>query len=329
MLAKILIFSQHPRGTSGGGILRYCNELQRLFQNDKDFDIQLIEEMPYPHKFWVAKYNSKELEETIAQSGCDIVHVNGFVTLGISQVINTAKRLNKKVVYTPHWHPFGTLRRPFLGKCFFKIMLESKIKHKVDRIITFNNEDSAFFKKLNGKVSKIPHWANSLATQRDIKKNANQILFVGGRLNDGNKGIEHIFSIPYRKYNIHIVGNGNVTLRDDMTLHSDITDDELFELYSQSSLVVVPSRYESFSYVSLESLCCGTPIVISDRVRIGDYLKDCPSCRIFKYHDFNDFNDAINDTIGNNNKTIDYLNQFSLQKAKEAYRELYQTVLSR
>lgn len=328
MPVKILIFSQHPRGTSGGGILRYCKELQFLFQNDTDIDIQLIEEMPYPHRFWVAKYESKELENTIAQSECDIVHVNGFVTLGVSQVISTAKRLNKKVVYTPHWHPFETLRRPFLGKWFFKIILENKIRNKVDKIITFNNEDTGFFQKLNGNISRIPHWINSLATKNEIAKKTNQILFVGGRLNDGNKGIEHIFSIPEGKYSIHIVGNGDVKLRSDMTLHSNISDTELFELYSQSSLVVVPSRYESFSYVSLESLACGTPIVISDRVRIGDYLKGCKSCRVFKYHDFDDFNSAIDETINKEEDTTAFLNQFSSLKAKNSYNELYHTILS-
>lgn len=325
---KILIFSQHPHGSSGGGILRYCKELQNLFKNEGDIEINLIEEMPYQHKFWVAKYNQEELYNTIAESNCDIVHVNGFVTLGVAQVIKTAKQLNKKIVYTPHWHPFETLRRPKLGKWFFKIILENEIRHKVDRIITFNHEDTAFFKRLNNNIHRIPHWINSHAIPQNIKREPDQILFVGGRLNDGNKGMEHIYNIPHGKFDIHIVGFGDVILRDDMTLHRDITDNELFNLYCQSSLVVVPSRYESFSYVSLESLSCGTPIVISDRVRIGDYLTDCPYCRVFRYHDFDDFNNAINMSIGNNGDTSPYLNQFLPQQAKEAYRELYQNVIT-
>lgn len=324
MLLKVLIFSQHPRGTSGGGILRYCQELQKIFANNQNnIDVRLIQGMPYQHKFWSAKYDSNELTDAIVKSGCDIVHVNGYATLGVSQVIETAHRLGKKIVYTPHWHPFKTLRRPILGKLFFKIMLEWKIRHWIDKIITFNNEDTLFFKKINPNVSKIPHWINSNSSITKQQKKTNQILFVGGRLNDSNKGTEHLFSIPVNKYDIHIVGSGEIDLRNDMTLHSNISDSELFELYRQSSLVVVPSKYESFSYVSLEALSCGTPIVISDRVRIGDYLNDCDCCRIFKYHDYAGFNKAIDDTIGMNDITDETLEQFSTDNAMKSYLEVY------
>jgi glycosyltransferase involved in cell wall biosynthesis len=41
------------------------------------------------------------------------------------------------------------------------------------------------------------------------------------------------------------------------------TRDLLVDLYSQSHAVIIPSRYEGFSLTALESLACGTPIIVS------------------------------------------------------------------
>ena len=41
------------------------------------------------------------------------------------------------------------------------------------------------------------------------------------------------------------------------------TRDLLVDLYSQSHAVIIPSRYEGFPLTALESLACGTPIIVS------------------------------------------------------------------
>lgn len=93
------------------------------------------------------------------------------------------------------------------------------------------------------------------------------VLFVGR--NDTNKGIEHLYSLP-DNYRVHCVCKGTVK-RNDFILHQNLGDAELACLYRQASVVVVPSRYEAFSLVALEALQYHTPVVISERVRIGDY----------------------------------------------------------
>lgn len=325
---KVLLLPQHARYTNGGGIMRYCEQLGNLFKNDNEFEIVLARDLPYPHRLWGAVYNLNELSDVIEKLDCDIVHVNGFATLGVPQAIKIAKNLGKKVVLTPHWHPFWALKHKFLGKWFFNLKIKPVLKY-VDGIVTFNSEDTKFYKSLGRNVYKIPHWmmVSPSNIYSDIKKK-NMILFVGGRLNESNKGTDYLYKLPEGEYDIHFVGVGEVPLRSDITVHSHISDEELLDLYKESSLVVVPSRYESFSYVTLEALSTGTPVVISDRVRIGDYLEKCPMCKIFKYGDYNDFIKSVETQIGVNYSVWEYLKPFLPSTAIANYKQLYKEVLS-
>lgn len=324
---KVLLLPQHARNTKGGGIMRYCQELTNLFKNDELIEINLVPNLPYYHKFWGAVYNKNELSEAIINSNCDIVHINGFATLGVSQAIKIAKQLGKKIVFTPHWHPFWALKHKILGKLFFNLFIKNPVKYLVDAIITFNNEDTLYFSKLNNSVIKIPHWIRRTTKHNSITlREPNNILLVAGRLNDTTKGIEHIYHLEEGKYNIHVVGEGKIPYRKDITIHSNISDEELDQLYRQASLVVVPSRYESFSYATLEALSLGAPVAISDRVRIGDYLKECPMCKIFKYQDYIGFTKAVSEQIGKQLNIDSSLSPFLPEVAKNSYSKCYSNI---
>jgi glycosyltransferase involved in cell wall biosynthesis len=51
--------------------------------------------------------------------------------------------------------------------------------------------------------------------------------------------------------------------RSNVTLLSDVNDDELPLLYSSADFCICPSRYEPFGYVVAEALACGTPVISS------------------------------------------------------------------
>ena len=56
------------------------------------------------------------------------------------------------------------------------------------------------------------------------------------------------------------------------------SQDELAQLYSEADLTILLSRRETFSMVTVESLCCGTPIVGfeaggPDSIAIKDFSK--------------------------------------------------------
>lgn len=319
-MTKILIIRDKTISFTGG-IKRHCEELRRLMNGFHDLEILPIEDIPskYIKSIRKFKFNSQKLREYIINSKCDIVHVHGFMSIGVVQAINISYELKKKVIYSPHFHPFQYLQSPIYGRLFFHILIKP-ILHKVKTIITINREDTIFFSRYHNNIKTIPHWNTHLISDSDVSKDINSLLFVGR--NDCNKGLEHLYQLP-PKYRVHCVTKGPL-LRKDFILHENISDVDLERLYEHAAAVVIPSRYEAFSLVALEALSHHTPIVISDRVRISDYLKGDKGYEIFKYHNYKSFNEAIEKIMLQ--KNINYeelLSPFKKEKIKKEYYEIY------
>ena len=65
----------------------------------------------------------------------------------------------------------------------------------------------------------------------------------------------------------HVSLAAELGLADSVTFPGLVKQDRLPYYYSAADVCVVPSYYESFGLVALESLACGTPVVASD---VGD-----------------------------------------------------------
>jgi len=108
------------------------------------------------------------------------------------------------------------------------------------------------------------------------------ILFVG-RI-DPLKGIDNLIkALPFLRHipklRLVIIGGGehsqreieqlqklahNLEVQDSVAFLGLIKHDQLPYFYNAADLCVVPSYYESFGLVALESLACGTPVVATD-----------------------------------------------------------------
>jgi glycogen(starch) synthase len=55
-----------------------------------------------------------------------------------------------------------------------------------------------------------------------------------------------------------------------------ISRESLLELYSTAQLVVVPSRFESFSLAGLEGMLTGRPVIVSDRTGLAEWAASVP-----------------------------------------------------
>lgn len=323
-MVTILELRPNPNSKSNG-IDKYCQSLRKLFIGDDKINILPVENFQMKKQRVLKEYyNRKILYKLLTNESIDIVHINGFASFSVIQAFWYAKKAKKRIIYTPHWHPFEYLNHPFRSKLFFNYLLKPLVKKYASAVVTINNDDTAFFKKFHKNVHQIPHWVNESENPicNDIVKDPSMILFVG-RVNDPNKGMEHLTFLPEGKYEIHCVGPCNGGLRGDMTSHCDITFEELCKLYAKASLLVVPSRYEAFSYVTLEALSFNTPVLLSDRVRIADYLKDVDGVSTFEYHNYTDFVNKVAGSIGvkvNNNYI---LRQFSAENAKVKYEDLF------
>lgn len=323
MMKKKVLFIREPSGKNYNGTDKYCKALYNMFRRDPEFEILPIEDYPVRKSlFFHYHFRLTPLKEAIRKS--DIVHINGYTSMGCVEAFLMARYLKKKVVYTAHWHPFTYLRHPLCGSLFFHFFLRTLVKYWADRVVTINGEDTKFFRTFHKNVFQIPHWNDLQHVCHKVTKKKNMILFIG-RLNDPVKGIEHLYHLSTDKYEIHCVGKGDLC-RKEFKQHVNISDEELVTLISEASLLVVPSKYEAFSYVTLEALVLGTPVVMSERVRIADYLGGIKGFSVFRYGNYDDFVNSVDKTIGTDVDTESVIKIFDPEILKEKYRLVYKMV---
>lgn len=114
----------------------------------------------------------------------------------------------------------------------------------------------------------------SLINQKEVRKvlsipiEKKVFLFVNGSLNDEAKGLNNLIEafdyLNLEEALLICVGNGEVPFsRNIPILHFSAVSDTkwLSLLYSAADFFVLPSLQEGLSQTSLESLCCGTPII--------------------------------------------------------------------
>lgn len=154
-----------------------------------------------------------------------------------------------------------------------------------------------------------------------------------------DKGIDFINYLSNHldgsKFNIIVVG---ITKKDkkyfenakNITKIGYLEKDELSYLYCNSDLLLVASRRESFSLVTLESMMHGLPIVSLDTGAARDLIDD--ECGIVVEQDKNSLLDAINSFSPQSyNRDIikEKANKYSLSNMVEAYYALYCEILKR
>ena len=207
-----------------------------------------------------------------------------------------------------------------MGKSYFYGCLRFFFKY-ISAIVTITRIDANFFTQYHKHVYKIPHFfdGKSIKNVPNLPKKKNMILFVGR--NEENKGLFHLMNLD-PKYEVHLVTSGRV-LRKDFIIHTNISNEELNTLYEQASLVVIPSRYEAFSYVALEAFAHETPVLMSNTVMIADYLKGIRGFSTFTFGDEQAFLKAVDETIGINVEADKILSIFSKENIRDRYKNMY------
>lgn len=324
---KVMLVPQ-AEVSKNGGVWRHCLSLSHLFQNDDTLEVDIIDTnkipvkiLPLPGKKYC--YSFKALYNYLKNESPDIIHPHGFISFSSIQTFIICLLLRKKVVYSPHFHPFKYLEHPWLAKIFYKILI-SPFKKVISNVVTINLTDTSFFKSRNWAVTQIPHHYTNNSNTIISEKQSNAILFVGR--NDNNKGVDYLNYIP-ANYELHCVTDrkDNITRRN-VHFHSSICDEQLNSLYNKASLVIIPSRYEAFSYVALEALNCGTPVLASDNVEIGSYLNQVEGFTTFKFGDYKDFLRKIPIAMKSDVETQKIRDIFSPNTIKEQYKELYLSI---
>jgi glycosyltransferase involved in cell wall biosynthesis len=94
-------------------------------------------------------------------------------------------------------------------------------------------------------------------------------LFIG-RYDYYGKGIDLLEKLARKGVSIDCITDNEID--ENLGYLGTVKNYELVKLYNQYSIVLLPSRFESFGLVPLEAMSCGTPVIMSD-VGIGTHLK--------------------------------------------------------
>jgi glycosyltransferase involved in cell wall biosynthesis len=136
-----------------------------------------------------------------------------------------------------------------------------------------------------------------------LPNNKKVILFIASDLSDKNKGLDLLFlsllSIN-KDSNFCLVTVGAKMPADIMNIGFEIINlgplndtAEIVDVYNRAYMTVVPSRFESFSQVTLESLSCGTPVIAFDSSGPSEIIVDSINGFLVESFSFSDFGNKI------------------------------------
>lgn len=175
---------------------------------------------------------------------------------------------------------------------------------------------------------------------RDILKIPNDskiFLFVNADLNDSEKGLDNaIMALEQLNQNNIIlicVGDGEIPKCRIKTIHFNSVHDTVWLsiLYSAADYLLFPSYQEAFAQTPMESLCCGTPVIITPVSGSEDLINGTNGI-ISKNFTPDCFAESINEALSNayNSDALrsDVLNRFNPQLTADKYIALYNSITS-
>jgi glycosyltransferase involved in cell wall biosynthesis len=183
----------------------------------------------------------------------------------------------------------------------------------------------------------------------NLNTNKKQILFIAqDPFNDANKGwdllqsslmsIQHDHNVDFELVIVGYEGAIDVKLPFKVYLLGHIKNDQkLALLYSAVDILVVPSRSEAFSQVTLEAQSCGLPVVGFDVGGIPDIIIHQKTGWISKAHDTIDFASGIKWILEDDhrcsllseNARKNVVTHFSPEIIGQQYFNLYNNILSK
>lgn len=207
-----------------------------------------------------------------------------------------------------------------------------------------NKFDKSFFDKSISSCKVIPNFIDferwypvdkhTSREELNIKTGKRLILFgANSALKSYNKGYDFIESLmnilPKDDYAFVIFGNDTVK-RDviggmEVFFMGKISDNLILrKLYSASDITIVPSRSESFSLVSLESIACNTPVLSFATGGLLDIVKHQVNGYLANRFDVQSLEEGIEWLCKNNLVNIsDTVTHFSKEKVVAEYISLY------
>lgn len=231
-------------------------------------------------------------------SDSDVVYVkNEILDLIPILIATTAKRSSIVCgIHTPLSYTDWSSVRFWVHNIVYRSAIYSILLSRCDIIHVINLQDKEFLKRIlrisPAKVHFLPLWIDAEKYKPEAvhrPKTQFRILFIGEL--DRRKGVDlllqsinELFSGNQEEFfrmSFSIVGMGPLVenvketqARYGNVRHYPLTKGNRTALYNYNDLLVLPSRAETFSYVTLEALSCGLPVIASNIPGPNYLIKD-------------------------------------------------------
>ena len=122
-------------------------------------------------------------------------------------------------------------------------------------------------------------------------------------------------------------------IKDRVKFITDLTSDEIAELYAESTLAVSPSVYEGFGFPAGEAMSCGIPLVSSNGGSLPEVVGDAGI--IVEHSNPKALYQGIKDLLNNEDKRLEYgqrgrervLKKFTWKRAAEELVGVYKEAI--
>ncbi len=194
-----------------------------------------------------------------------------------------------------------------------RALIEAKVMESADAIVVATEHERLLMSELYGasrsKISVIPGGVNrSLFGPIDQGEARNRLGLDGGKIGlfvgrmDPVKGLDLLLQAMQRTFvpkdlRLVVVGGagvdgelekayrlvGELGLTDRVMFAGPVEQERLPYYYSAADVTVIPSYYESFGLVALESMACGTPVLAAQTGGLPSIVRDGGNGLLFQW----------------------------------------------
>jgi glycosyltransferase involved in cell wall biosynthesis len=300
---KIVLVSDYPEGMPYGGLQTHIYNLashiadlnrvethlvtiadSNMEYKINNLTVHLVKRPLRIPKLFTIPLDAHLVKKKILELNPDVVHVHG--THYPYNLIAGMMMDSYPTIVTVHGimameYKFNSGLNFFGG--LISYLLEKYTFNKVNQLIVCSKPMKYILSEItNAEINIIPNGIDYKSIDRITQKKSIEkpsIIYMG--LLERIKGVDILINaiplIKKRLPNIHvyIVGDGSqkaflenlsrkLRVEDNVNFLGYINGDEKYSYLKSADVCVVPSRYESFGIVILESMSCGTPLVGTD-----------------------------------------------------------------
>jgi glycosyltransferase involved in cell wall biosynthesis len=126
----------------------------------------------------------------------------------------------------------------------------------------------------------------------------------------------------YGSYNQLNIGFSVEEIRKTVCLKGFIASNDLIDIYKESDVIIIPSRFESFSNVALEAMSFGCLVIVSDNIGMSEHINHGVNGFIFQSGNFKSLHSIFKDILERDPSELKQISLNAYQTALELSKNI-------